>query len=54
MNAQFLIVLIIVAVAAVFAGVSIFRRTRALATKGDCEADCGCSVSKSKKHLPAH
>jgi hypothetical protein len=48
MDIQYIIAGIIIVLAALFAGRSIFRRTLSFGNKPGCGADCGCG-GKAKK-----
>jgi len=48
MDIQLISVLLILVVAAFFAGRAVYRRARSFSKKSGCEADCGCG-GKSKK-----
>jgi hypothetical protein len=48
MDIQLLIVLLVLLVAAAFAGRAIYRRSRSFSPKSSCDADCGCG-GKTKK-----
>jgi hypothetical protein len=48
MDAQYLIVALIVLAAAAYVGLVVRRQTRSFSTKKDCGSNCGCS-SKAKE-----
>jgi hypothetical protein len=48
MVVQYVIVALIIAAALIFAGRSLYLRTRSFSKKSGCDADCGCG-GKSKK-----
>jgi hypothetical protein len=48
MNIQSIIVGFIILLAAIYAGMIVWRKSRSFSTKSGCEADCGCN-GKAKK-----
>ncbi|MBK6748550.1 MAG: FeoB-associated Cys-rich membrane protein [Pyrinomonadaceae bacterium] len=48
MSLQFIIVLIVIAAALVFAAVTLIRKRRAFSTKEGCGTDCGCGDGSKK------
>jgi hypothetical protein len=48
MDAQLLIVSLILLIAIAFAGRAIYRRTRSFSPKSGCDADCGCGGESQK------
>ena len=48
MDPQTSIVVLVIAAAIVFAGLTFARKAKGFSTTNDCGADCGCGDSKDK------
>ncbi len=48
MDAQNIIVAVIIIAAALYVGQILWRKIKGFSAKSSCEADCGCGKSKSK------
>jgi len=48
MNLQLLVTILIIATAAVFAGLAVMRRARSFSVKKKCDVDCGCGTDTRK------
>jgi len=48
MTVQYIIVILIVVSAFVYAGTMLWKKSRSFSTKSKCGTDCGCNVGKEK------